>query len=185
MSTCNAALKRRAWWGSLLLATALCGACPAEASPVYPPLLANEVKKLRGKTITPPPCTLCHASPTGGTGTVVTFFGTSMQGLGLRGNAPASLGAALEAADADAQDSDGDGIPDLDELAQGSDPNDGPGRADNRPVPEHGCAIGGSSPRSVAVFAAYLSALLLLRRRRRLAASFAWGAAPGSARYRP
>jgi hypothetical protein len=90
-----------------------------------------------------PPCTLCHANLNGGTGTVVTPFGLTMQDYGARGGDAASLTSALGRDDEDGVDSDGDGVDDWAELAAGEDPNDGPGRVVPFPRPEHGCSLAG------------------------------------------
>lgn len=110
-------------------------ALPALASPVF----ATEIQTFLGLDA-PPSCKLCHRTEEGGDDTVVTPFGRSMQRLGVAGdNDAGALRAALRRADSEGTDSDGDGIPDLDELREGSDPN----RVDR--VPEGSGGAGGES----------------------------------------
>jgi hypothetical protein len=124
---------------SILLAMAFF-ARGAHASTNYPMLIGAKVKAKTGMAIPAPPCTLCHAGTTGGTGTVVTDFGLAMQDFGARGKDPQSLENALDFAFGQDWDSDGDEVPDLEELASGKDPNDGPGRTNGIPRPQHGCS---------------------------------------------
>ncbi len=156
-------------WATTAVAAALSLFPPgrgAEASPTYPELVRDTLAL--GAT---PTCLLCHDSLQGGAGTVVTPFGRSMQGFGLVREDPGSLAQALATMRARHEDSDGDGIPDLDELALGGDPNDGPGRGAGDEPLQHGCA---STPlRDPRVLDASLcalgAALVLASRRRRRA----------------
>lgn len=67
------------------------------------------------------PCVLCHTTETGGAGTVTRPFGiTMMRTLGLVGNNDAALIAAIRA---NIYDTDQDGVADIQELQDGSDPN--------------------------------------------------------------
>src|SRR6185436_7455459 len=84
---------------------------------------------------------------------------------GVQGRNSGSLLAALAEMDAEQSDSDGDGIPDLDELRAGSDPNDGPGN--NLPVPLTGCAVARALPGFGLPFFGLLLALGWARRRTR------------------
>ena len=114
-----------------------------------------------------PDCTLCHATPECGNGTVVTDFGLSLVGFGSKGRDPASLDRALDADRAQRWDSDGDGVPDIDELAVGTDPS-GPalGRVAGA---KYGCSIAGQSRCFDASLAfAILSCAALLCRARRI-----------------
>ena len=79
-------------------------------------------------------------------------FGVSMMRLGVqRRQRHAKLIAALDAAEAEQLDSDGDGIPDITELREGSDPNDGV----DLQIPQTGCSLeqphAGSAPTIVIV----------------------------------
>ena len=70
-----------------------------------------------------PACTLCHADPSGGTGTVVEPFGRAMRLRGLRGKHASTIAPALAVLESDGADSDGDGMGDVAELAAGQNPN--------------------------------------------------------------
>jgi hypothetical protein len=96
-----------------------------------------------------PPCTLCHTSPTGGLGTVNTPFGVFMRSRGLSAYDLSSLQNALDADRYEREDSDGDGVPDYQELLDGTDPNvNGAGTAG--PAPQYGfsCAASPGLPAS-------------------------------------
>jgi hypothetical protein len=91
---------------------------------------------------TTPDCTLCHANDLGGKGTISTYFGRTLLREGAEGNDDeGALKAALGAMDRQHVDSDGDGVPDIDELQMGTDPNDGPGPSNALPTPQTGCAL--------------------------------------------
>ncbi|HMJ16107.1 MAG TPA: hypothetical protein VK524_32050 [Polyangiaceae bacterium] len=137
----------------------LLGAGVAQASEIFP-------EELRTHLQLPalPACTLCHASDAGGIDTVITPFGISLLGFGVVALNPSSLRAALDAAETEGVDSDFDDTPDIEELRQGTDPNDGV----DLPTPMTGCAFR-SRPRSgfVSLLAAVLYALLVYGSRRR------------------
>jgi hypothetical protein len=99
-----------------------------------------------------PPCTMCHDNPLGGLGTVRTKFGLAIRGTGpLDCCSPDSIPAALAALSQPSCtpspggvpvagapcDSDGDGVPDIEELQAGRDPN--AGGADFCSGPRYGC----------------------------------------------
>ena len=124
-----------------LALAAVLSAASAVASPSYPGLLQTELGLEQ-----PPPCTVCHATDSGGFGTVTKPFGQALQGFGLRGATPSSLSPAVKASESAHWDSDGDGVSDIDELLDGTDPNDGPGRTTTTssvviPQPENGCSL--------------------------------------------
>jgi hypothetical protein len=144
----------------LVLATALLAGCLAHASSIYP----AEIRTHLGLSYTPD-CSLCHANGQTGFGTVTTPFGTSMRSRGLVSQNIASLDTALDALDAEKKDSDGDGVPDIDELKAGSDPNVAGGGS--IPPPSYGCFdVTGQSASPLALLLPVALALLLLRARR-------------------
>jgi hypothetical protein len=86
----------------------------------------------------PVSCGICHIAPQGGGPR--TAFGRSLEDPGFIGTAtPESLATALGELRGFNVDSDGDGAPDVDELAAGTDPN-GPGELCGFAFPEYGCA---------------------------------------------
>jgi hypothetical protein len=136
----------------LFLAAALTSRVAA-ASQSYPHQIATTLGLAKD-----PPCTICHRDLNGGLNTVTKPFGQAMQGFGLRSGDPASLAAAIQKSEQAKADSDGDGVPDVEELEQGKDPNDPsdePMAASDAgadassvtitmlviPEPEHGCSI--------------------------------------------
>jgi hypothetical protein len=89
------------------------------ASSPYPEALANDA----GAPCIPQ-CTVCHATNSGGSGTVVMDFGKALMDRGLTGGSNTTLlASSLELLLSDAVDSDGDGTSDVDELTAGTDPN--------------------------------------------------------------
>jgi hypothetical protein len=126
-----------------------------------------------------PPCSLCHLNGNTGGGTVTTPFGRSARDRSLVADNADILDAILDQMKAERVDSDADGVPDIDELIAGTDPNSPP---DDSIGPQtYGCAVpaaaaAGSPPRSLgAAGAAVGVALWLAARRRRRALT---GAAP-------
>jgi hypothetical protein len=115
-----------------------------------------------------PPCSVCHIGGTTGSGSVQTPFGISMLAHGLTGDRN-SITPALVALDADAVDSDGDGVSDIDELIADTDPNAAANVSLSSSNPSYGCSVapgrGGQIPCS-ALGAAILAALVFLRRPR-------------------
>jgi hypothetical protein len=116
-----------------------------------------------------PPCRLCHIQGTTGSGTIQTPFGVSMLAHGMTKSGE-TVTPALDAMAADRTDSDGDGRPDIDELAADEDPN----TAVNVPLgpggPTYGCAVGPGRPASAggaAALSAVLAMVAIGRRRRR------------------
>lgn len=117
----------------LLGCALLCGARSSSASPNYAP----ELKKLLALTAEPS-CEVCHKDQYGGDRTIDKAFGKALQRSGAAGdNDLASLRAAVARSEREQQDSDGDGVADLDELRDGSNPN----RSDREPLPP---PVGGS-----------------------------------------
>ena len=78
-----------------------------------------------------PLCTICHLTNIGGAMTVTKLFGLNlMNKYGLRQQDVAGLRRAITQAQQNGDNVDGDQVPDIDELIQGTDPN----------VPEGGVA---------------------------------------------
>ncbi|MDP2311016.1 MAG: thrombospondin type 3 repeat-containing protein [Pseudomonadota bacterium] len=139
----------------------------ASASSSYPAALEDEL----GMPCAPT-CTVCHETNAGGPGTVLKDFGLALMARDLTGGADIpSLQAALAAMEADAVDSDGDGMSDLDELAAGADPNPGaavfcePDGGGEVIVPVYGCF--GASGTAAGMGLVSLLGLTTLRRRAR------------------
>jgi hypothetical protein len=103
-------------WAALLAALLLPGR--AHATSNFPAELQSHLG-LRST----PDCTLCHTTSLGGVGTVTKPFGQSMRAHGLVAFDTGSLDRALDALASINADSDGDCIPDIQELKQGADPN--------------------------------------------------------------
>lgn len=115
----------------------------AVASPAYPSTLESDLS-----TPCLPSCTVCHQTNAGGPGTATTAFATAMQAQGLVGGTNTdSLQTALDALTAAGTDSDGDGTPDVEQLAAGLDPNTGTDFcASDLPMPPHyGCGKSGAA----------------------------------------
>lgn len=134
----------------------------AAASPVYPSTLVTDLSI----PCSPAPCTVCHASNAGGSGTVTSAFGVAMMGQGLTGNSDiAGLQAALAAVTAAAVDSDGDGVIDTEQLAAGIDPSTGTDFCGGDPLPtppHYGC---GKSSSAALLFGVLFGARSLRRKR--------------------
>ena len=120
-----------------------------------------------------PTCMLCHETMGGGTGTVTQPFGIAMMERGLQGSAQTELvPSAYAALDADNVDSDGDGVPDADELSAGENPNPdgepfcGEDGASALPTPSYGCFNSSAAPASVVGALGGLLAIGAIRRRR-------------------
>jgi hypothetical protein len=131
----------------------------AGASSDYPDIIKTKLGLAKA-----PDCVLCHSDDKGGNGTIVTWVGLSMQDFGLQGKRPDVLDATLDRIAREEWDSDGDSLPDVEELRLGSDPNDGPGRTDGPPRPGRGCSLGGS-PNAEGGAMVILLALAALARR--------------------
>jgi hypothetical protein len=121
----------------LVLGVVLMAPIAAQATPNFPAAIARDLQ-----LSSPPPCTICHATNEGGTGTVVKPFGKYMISRGLVPFDESSLANALAAAEAERHDSNGDGITDVDALRRGLDPN-GSGQAPLVEDPQFGYNAGG------------------------------------------
>jgi hypothetical protein len=123
-----------------------------------------------------PPCTLCHATALGQKGNVVRPFGTRVLAYGLTPNDADSLKVILGKMREAHDDSDRDGVSDIDELTQGTDPNindvTGLPPEDSAP-PEFGCQASRAASRAASPWRAFpfagaaLLAVMWLRARKR------------------
>ena len=138
----------------------LLAAAPALASASFPATVQSHLALAQQ-----PACALCHLNGITGLGTVTTPFGRTLRAHGCLAANDATLISALDAMQADASDSDGDGVPDIQELLAGTDPNvasGGDGGVEPLPPIRYGCGA------SVAPgLLGALGALALLRVRRR------------------
>lgn len=121
----------------------------------------------------PPRCTICHATDSGGIGTVVRPFGVYLRSRGLQPFDEDSLRNALFAAAGEHHSSSADGLSDIDALKAGQDPNGTSGASDLTPA--YGCSSSGSADLLMLLgFAAWLGTWRhrqVLRRRSRLGRS--------------
>jgi hypothetical protein len=119
-----------------------------------------------------PPCRLCHLRGSTGSGTAQTPFALSMKARGLVSRDTTALVKALDAMSRDRVDSDNDGVTDIQEIEDDTDPNT---PADvsltGEPGPNAGCGgsqkgnTGGRPPASSAL--GVLGSILFARFRRR------------------
>lgn len=104
--------------GLFALAAAIGSTRAAHAVPEFPKRIESQLSLTYE-----PPCSVCHQYGKTGPGTVITPFGLSLRTRGLTSEDRTSLTTALTSDQSDAEDSDGDGIPDTVELVNGTDPN--------------------------------------------------------------
>lgn len=123
------------------------------ATPDFPATIQRQLSLAQ-----PPRCTVCHATDSGGAGTVVKPFGTYLESRGLRPGDEDSLRNALLADVGEKHSSNGGLSTDVDALKAGLDPN---GTATLTPT--YGCSSSGSAVGSLAPF--LVLAWIRLRRR--------------------
>jgi hypothetical protein len=164
--------------GALAFGVSLTAIPRADAAPSYPRNIEAQLKLNYA-----PPCSICHLNGQTGDGTPIEPFAWSMRARGLSGD-KGTLSPALSADEADNADSDGDGIPDIEELMHGTDVNspandciipagiqveDGQCTPGVQATPTLGCTIDLRGSRGSASFALLLGIALvgLARLRRR------------------
>ncbi|MEO8902952.1 MAG: thrombospondin type 3 repeat-containing protein [Polyangiaceae bacterium] len=116
-----------------------------------------------------PPCSVCHVAENTGSATPRTAFALALRSRGLTGSSK-TLSSALTQLETDGVDSDGDGVTDIQELKDGTDPNSS-GNASIKNAEEPGYGCGGTPPtgrggalQGVAVALSLAWALLFRRR---------------------
>lgn len=124
----------------LLVAVLVIAPVAARATPNFPAAAARDLQ-----LSAPPACTICHATNSGGAGTVVKPFGKYLVSRGLRPFDEGSLAGALGAAAGERHDTDGDGVLDVDALKQGLDPNGTSTQGPTLEDPSFGCSATGSA----------------------------------------
>lgn len=145
----------------------------AAASPTFPFAIKSDLSL--SYDLGTDHCTICHATNLGGLGTVVTPFGEAMQAAGLVAEDTTSLQKALDTLEANGTDSDHNGVPDIEELKAGEDPNTGQdiSGATGTSGPSFGCGAQLSRApapwEGAAALLATLGAMLVRRRRSRAA----------------
>lgn len=136
----------------------------ASATPNFPPAIQSDL----GLSYNPE-CALCHLGGKTGGGTVTTPFGRSARARGMVAEDAAVLNAVLQQMKGERVDSDADGIPDIQELIEGTDPN---APANDTIGPQgFGCvgrvAPGRDLPGALPLLGLVFPALVLLARSRR------------------
>jgi hypothetical protein len=151
---------KASWAGALCLVAALLRSSAASATPQFPDAIRTHL----GLSYAPE-CALCHAGGIIGSGTVTTPFGQSARSRNLVANDTGGLVSVLERMRGEKVDSDQDGVPDIDELIAGTDPNSAPG--DDIGPEKYGCVArvaGGRGERGAALLSAAALAAALGRR---------------------
>ncbi|HEX4474715.1 MAG TPA: thrombospondin type 3 repeat-containing protein [Polyangiaceae bacterium] len=140
----------------------------AFATDDFPPVIQNKLSLPKA-----PDCTLCHNNEQGGLGTVTTPVGSWFYGNGLRAYNESTLTFLISKSEMTGQDSDGDGVSDVTELRQGTDPNvpnladGGLGQAETPLTLQTGCAIGGRAAPKAGTLFAFVAISWSARKRRR------------------
>ena len=123
----------------LLLTVVFVVPLAARATPNFPAAIERDLQLASA-----PACTICHATNSGGAGTVVKPFGKYLVSRGLTPFDENSLAGALAAAAGERHDTDGDGILDVDALKQGLDPNGASSHGPALEDPTFGCSTTGA-----------------------------------------
>ena len=147
---------------AVLMLAGVAVSSPAQAKSEFP----VEIRNKFGLTYDVP-CAVCHLNSNIGSSTPITLFALSLRARGLTGSNQ-SLDSALTKLESDAVDSDGDGVTDVQELTDGTDPNSSAnGSIMGNQEPGYGC--GGTAPhgRSGAGIVGILALGWLVVRRRR------------------
>ena len=113
----------------------------ARATPDFPPVIASKLGLGRE-----PECVLCHSTNEGKKDTIITSFGRKVQAYGLKSYDPSTLATILDQMRDAKDDTDHDGMSDIDEIKAGRDPNinDITGEPpEDYPPPVYGCHAGG------------------------------------------
>ncbi len=154
------------WLRVAALLAVLVAPAPAGAKPRFPcDLFSGLGAQCPSAANEQPPCSDCHLGGKTGGATPFTPFAWGMRARGMSGS-DRSVETAIQQMQKDAVDSDGDGVPDAQEILDGTDPNE-PGSAKYVQDPQLGCALGGRPAAGGVGAALVLGALALIRRRRR------------------
>jgi hypothetical protein len=149
-----------------VLSWAALSSSPAAASPKYSDRLEE-----RFDMTCAPTCLLCHTNAQGGFATANTKFGVSLRKAGLSCCDLSDFDDLIDEVEEAETDSDDDGIPDLEELADGTDPNKKIETAELACAPEAatgGCSASGRAGAAGALtFVIGLTFAALARRRSR------------------
>jgi len=160
-------------WALCVVATAIASITSvAHATQRYPSTIYYHLYPSfadAGKPAYYPPCSVCHVRGSTGAGTAQTPFALSLKARGLQAKDNVTLTNALDAMQRDGVDSDGDGIPDIQELLDDTDPNT-PGDVSltGESGPNSGCGGGHKANSAGNTPAAAIGLLLLALARRRL-----------------
>lgn len=118
-----------------------------------------------------PTCLLCHTDAQGGYATANTKFGISLRKAGLSCCDLSDFDDLIDEVEEAETDSDGDGIPDLEELSNGTDPNKKSKTAEVACAPETitgGCSASGrAGGASALTLVIGLTVIAAARRKRR------------------